>query len=183
MTANDSKSYFPYLNQLVDEHNNTYHHSINKKPIKADCSALTEKIETNSKAPKFKVIDKFRVTKYTNIFSKGYNENWPGEIFIIDSVLKSNTWTYKVKDLNKEKMIERFYEKELLRSILQMSYYSESDSHIGDKVKLVLDLSNYTTKKELEHATGIDTSDLAAKNYFIVFKAEVDKLDIMFQLV
>ena len=41
-----------------------------------------------------------------------------------------------------------------------MSYYREPDSHIRDKVKVVLlDLSNYATKKELEHATGIDASD------------------------
>ena len=33
-------------------------------------------------------------------------------------------------------------------------------------------------KKELEHATGFDTSDLAAKKHFIALKAEVDKLDI-----
>ena len=39
-------------------------------------------------------------------------------------------------------------------------------------------MSNYATKKELEHATGIDTSDLAAKKDFIALKAEVDKLDI-----
>ena len=44
-----------------------------------------------------------------------------------------------------------------------MSYYPEPDSHVRDKVKIVLDLSDYATKKELEHATGIDTSDLAAK--------------------
>ena len=31
MTANDSKSYLSYLNKLVDQYNNTYHHSINKK--------------------------------------------------------------------------------------------------------------------------------------------------------
>ena len=37
------------------------------------------------------------------------------------------------------------------------------DSRIRDKVKVLLDLSNYATKKELDHATGIDTSDLAAK--------------------
>ena len=59
-----------------------------------------------------------------------------------------------------------------------MSFYPEPDSHIRDKVKVVLDLSNYATKKELEHATGIDTSDLTTKKYFIVLKAEVDKLDI-----
>ena len=52
-----------------------------------------------------------------------------------------------------------------------MSYYPETDSHIRDKVKVVLDLSNYTTKKELEHATGTDTSDLAAKKIFYCFKS------------
>ena len=44
MTANDSKSYLPHLNKLVDQHNNIYHHSIKKKPIKADYSASTENI-------------------------------------------------------------------------------------------------------------------------------------------
>ena len=107
MTVTDSKSYLGYLNELVHQYSNTYHHSINKKPINADYSALTEKIETNSKAPKSKVI-----------FSEGYTENWSREIFIIDSTLKTNPWTYKVKDLNGEKIIGSFYEKELLLSKL-----------------------------------------------------------------
>ena len=47
MTANDSKSYLRYLNKLVDEHNNSYHRSNGKKPIEADYSVLTKKIETN----------------------------------------------------------------------------------------------------------------------------------------
>ena len=37
---------------------------------------------------------------------------------------------------------------------------------------------NHVTKKELDHATEVDTSDLAAKKDFIALKAEVDKLDI-----
>ena len=59
-----------------------------------------------------------------------------------------------------------------------MSYYREPDSHIRDKVKAVLDLSNYATKKELDRATGVDTSDLAAEKYVIVLKTEVTKLNI-----
>ena len=59
-----------------------------------------------------------------------------------------------------------------------MSYYPEPNSHITNKVKVVLDLSNYATKKELDHATGVDTSDLAAKKDFIALKAKVDKLGI-----
>ena len=118
MTASNSKSYLPYLNKLVHQNNNTYHHPIKKKTIDADYSALTEKIETNSKVPKFKVNDRARITKYRNIFSKDYTKNWSREIFIIDSVLKANPWTYKVEDLNGEKIIGSFYEKELLRSEL-----------------------------------------------------------------
>ena len=54
---------------------------------------MTERIEMNHKAPKFKVNDGVRIIKYENIFSKGYIENWSREIFVIDSVLKTNPWT------------------------------------------------------------------------------------------
>ena len=67
-----------------------------------------------------------------------------------------------------------------------MSYFLEPDSHIRDNVKVVLDLSNYAAKK-INDATGIETSNLAAKNDFIALKTEADKLYInelvMFQLV
>ena len=96
------------MNKSVDKYSFTYHHSIKKKHINADYSALTESIESNSKAPKFKVNDRVRITKYKIIFSKGYTENWSREIFIIDSVLKSNPWTYKIKYLNGEKTIGSF---------------------------------------------------------------------------
>ena len=56
MTANDNKSYLSYLNKLVGQDDTTYYHSIGKKPINVDYSALTEKIETNPKAPKFKLM-------------------------------------------------------------------------------------------------------------------------------
>ena len=49
MKANDSNSYLPHLNKLVDQYNDIFHYSINKKPINADYSALTKKIETNPK--------------------------------------------------------------------------------------------------------------------------------------
>ena len=44
-----------------------------------------------------------------------------------------------------------------------MSYYPEPDCHIRDKAKVVLELSNYATKKELNYGTGIDTPNLVAK--------------------
>ena len=60
-------------------------------------------------------------------------------------------------------------------STLPMNYYPEADSQIRDKVKVVLDLSNYATKKELGHATGAGTSYLAVKKDFIVLKGEAKK--------
>ena len=117
MTANDSKSYLNYLRKLVDQYSDTYH-SINKKPINDNYSDMTEKIETTSKARKFKINDRVRITKYKNIFSKGYIDNWSREIFIIDSVLKINPWTYKIKDLNEEKNNRKLLKKELFLSIL-----------------------------------------------------------------
>ena len=69
---------------------------------------MTENIEKNPKAPKFKVNGRVRITKYKNISSKGHTKNWSKEIFIIDSVLKTNPWTYKIKDLKGQKSNRKF---------------------------------------------------------------------------
>ena len=72
MTAHNKKSCLGYLNKLVDEHNNTYHHYIGKKPVDADNSALTEEIDTNLKCnPKYKVGDAVRITKLGIFLVKG----------------------------------------------------------------------------------------------------------------
>ena len=49
-----------------------------------------------------------------------------------------------------------------------MSYYPEPESHTRDKVKVLLDLTNYATKAELEHPTAVDISDLAAKKNLLL---------------
>ena len=63
----------------------------------------------SQKAPKIKFSDRVRITKYKNVFAKDYTESWSREIFVIDSVLKTNSW--KSKDLNGEKIIGNFYKK------------------------------------------------------------------------
>ena len=73
-THNERKVF--YLNKLVAQYNNTYHHSIVKKPIDTDYSVLTDKIEMNLKTPNFKVNDRVRIANYKNIFSKGYTKSW-----------------------------------------------------------------------------------------------------------
>ena len=54
---------------------------------------MTGKLETKSKAPKFKVNDRVRITKYKIFLRKGYTENWSREMCIVDSVLKANPQT------------------------------------------------------------------------------------------
>ena len=87
-----------------------------KRSIDADYSALTEEIELSNKASKFKADCRARISKYKNIFSKGYRENLSSKIFPNDSVLETNPC--KVKNLNREKILGSSYEKELLFSKL-----------------------------------------------------------------
>ena len=63
------------MNKLIDQNDNTYHHFINKKPINANSSALTKKLEMNSKVSKVKVNGRARITKFKNSFCSGYTEN------------------------------------------------------------------------------------------------------------
>ena len=118
MPANDRKSYLGYLDKLATQNNNTHHRFIGKKPVDSDFSALTKQIQSNDKAPKFKVGSRVRITKDKSIFTKDCNENWSNEITVICSVLEANPWTYKIKDLNGQKIIRSFCEKQLLLSKL-----------------------------------------------------------------
>lgn len=72
---------------------------------------MFEKIETVSKSPKFKVDDRVQITRYENILSNVYTKKCSREIFVIYSVLKTNPWTYTIKDLNGWKIIGSFHKK------------------------------------------------------------------------
>ena len=79
---------------------------------------MTEKTETNLKGLKFKVGERVRITNDKNILSKDYTKNRAREISVINYVLKTTPWTYKIKNLNGEIIIGSFYEVELLLSKL-----------------------------------------------------------------
>ena len=57
------------------------------KPIHVkDNTDIDFKKEVNDKNPKLKVGDHGRISKYKNIFAKGYVPNWSEEIFIIKKI-------------------------------------------------------------------------------------------------
>ena len=61
---------------------------------------------------KFKVGDHVRISKYKNIFAKGYTQNWSEEVFVVSKIKDTFPWTYVISDLNGEKIAGSFYEKE-----------------------------------------------------------------------
>ena len=69
--------------------------------------------DANKQDPKFKVGDRVRISKYKNIFAKGYVLNWSKEVFVINEIKNIVPWTYAISDLNGEEMTGIFYEKEL----------------------------------------------------------------------
>ena len=45
------------------------------------------------------------MSKYKNIFAKGYTSNWSEETFVIKKVKNSVLWTYVINDLNGEEVV------------------------------------------------------------------------------
>ena len=92
----------------------THHRTIKMKPVNVrDDTYVDFKKEINDKVPKFKVGDDVRISKYKNIFAKGYTSNWSEEVFVISKIKNTVPWTYVINDLNGEKIIGTFYKKEL----------------------------------------------------------------------
>ncbi|XP_043476361.1 uncharacterized protein LOC122507620 [Leptopilina heterotoma] len=65
--------------------------------------------------PKYKISDKVRVSKYKNVFEKGYTPNWTTEIFTVDQVVSTQPLTYKLKYYQDQPISGGFYEEELLK--------------------------------------------------------------------
>ena len=72
--------------------------------------------EISNEDPKFKIGDIVRISKYKNIFAKGYVPNWSEEVFVIKQVKNTVPWTYVISDLKGEEIIRTFYEKELQKT-------------------------------------------------------------------
>ena len=117
MTSISKNVYIDKLDDIVNEYNNTYHTTIKMKPIDVKNSTYinTDK-EINDKDPRFKVDDRVRISKYKNIFAKGYTPNWSEDIFVIKRVKNTVPWTYVINDLNGEEIMGTFYEKELQKT-------------------------------------------------------------------
>ena len=90
--------------------------------------------EVNDNDPKFKVGDHVRISKYKNIFAKGYTPNWSEEVFVIKKIKNTVPWTYVIDDLNGEEVTGTFFEKELQKIDQQEFRIENVIKKKGDKL-------------------------------------------------
>ena len=92
MTVASESDYFDVLDDIVDKYNNTYHAAIKMKPKNVKSISIAEwNVDSNTKHLKFEKGDHVRVSKYTNIFVKGYASNWLEKAFVIFNNTVINT--------------------------------------------------------------------------------------------
>ena len=85
MTSITKNVFTDKLDDIVNEYNNTYHRTIKMKPVDVkDNTYIDFKKEVNDKD--LKVGDYVRISKYKNIFAKGYTPNWSEEVSVIKKV-------------------------------------------------------------------------------------------------
>ena len=105
------------LDDIAKKYNNTVHRTIKMKLIDVTSDSYAEyKGDSNEKYPKFRVGDHVRISKYKNIFAKGYTPNWSEQFFVISKIKNELPWTCVISDLNGKKIVGIFYEKELRKT-------------------------------------------------------------------
>ena len=115
MTAINKNVYYDVLDDIVNEYNNTI--KMKPKDVKDDNNKVYID-EYNKKGARHNVGDRVRISKFKNIFARGYTPNWSREIFIINKINDTIPYTYNLKDLNGEEIIGSFYDRELQKTKL-----------------------------------------------------------------
>ena len=121
MAAIGKNVYYDVLDDVVNKYNNTKLSTIKMKSIdvRDNNNKRVYIDEHNEKRSRFKVGDRVRISKFKNIFAKGYTPNWSKEIFIVDKINDTVSYTYNLKDLNDEEITGSFYDQELQNTKLQ----------------------------------------------------------------
>lgn len=143
-TAKGTKKWIDVLPDFLKSYNNTYHRSIMRKPNqvkKKDESDVYltlykhKKNEGNTETIniRYKIGDYVRISKIKKTFEKGYTPNWTREIFKIYSIIATVPPSYKLSDLNNEKLTGSFYDLEL-QKVEELSETFEIDTIIKTKI-------------------------------------------------
>ena len=112
MTSVSKNVYIDKLDGTANEYNNTYHRAIKMEPVDVKDNAYIDfKKEVNDKDPKFKLGNRVRISKYKNIFAKGYTPNWSEEVFVVSKIENTVPWTLLLMISMVQKLLEHFMKK------------------------------------------------------------------------
>ena len=101
MTAISKNVYYDLLDDIENKYNSTVHRTIKMKPIDVTSNSYAEYNEDfNKKDPKDEVGDHVRISKYKNIFAKGYTPNWSELVFVVSKIKNTVPWTDVISDFN-----------------------------------------------------------------------------------
>lgn len=127
--------WYDILPSLIKKYNDTKHRTIGTKPMavnKKNESIILQRIRENTKPVternpprQFFIDDQVRISKYKNIFTKGYLPNWTNETFIVHRVQPTYPETYILKDHKGMILHGGFYGHELLKSDIGNVYLVE----------------------------------------------------------
>ena len=119
MTSVSKNVYIDKLYGIVSKYNNTYHSVIKMKPVDLESiTYINSSQEINDGNSKVKIGDIIRISKYKNIFAKGYVQNCSEGVFVIKKVKNTVPWTYFISDLKGAKKLlegKRISKKKLKR--------------------------------------------------------------------
>ena len=140
---NKTYNWLSVLKKLVDNYNNTKHSSILMKPADVNKSNKDQVWITlygyplgDLPLPKFRIGDTVRISKYKNIFTKGYEANFTEEIFKIVKVFRGDPNMHEIEDLEGEPIIGKFYEQELSAVNKKDDIYSRKNKKKKFKEKI-----------------------------------------------
>ena len=108
--------YISKVDEIDGKYNNTYHRTNQVKPANFVSDMYIEyAVERNGKDLEFKVGDHVRISKYKDIFAKGFTPSWSEKVFMIKKVKHTVLWTYIINDLHNEKLLKNFIKKSCRR--------------------------------------------------------------------
>ena len=99
------------------------------------------------------------------------------KLFRVEKVINRKGNNLHVKSKGYNKWLQAFNSWIDKKDIVKMSEYFPERKSSGGRVKVELDLSNYSTKADLKNATVVDTSKSAKMVYLSNLKSDIDKLD------
>ena len=128
--------YINKLDDIVNKYNNTYHNIIKIKPVDVKSNTYIDSSkEVNDEDHKFKIDDSVRISKYKNVFAKGYVPNWSEEVYVITKTKNTVPWTYVTSILKANKLLKKYCKKQIKKGFRVEKVIKRKDDKLYVKWK------------------------------------------------